>query len=283
MIVQIGHKGRYVGVVGAFRTGQPQLPFELRYQLVPMGEEYLTPEGKDKDNPLIALMESYAQEVKRGNFLARYPRSLHPVQLSYPNAKYVGSEACSGCHPDAYAIWAKSPHPKAYVDLVQMAKRPSLRQYDGECIVCHTVGFAYRTGFADENSPAFLRGVGCESCHGPASEHVAKPHNQKARAALNPFKIDPAQLAQAKAPAARGLLRHQHELLVDKFCQSCHDIDNDVHWNFDKNWPMIVHMTPRPGKAGGAGQPQAAPQATAEPVLQAVPEPRPRGLPRERP
>src|SRR5205814_5162468 len=34
MIVTVGHKGKHVGVVGAFRTGKPPKPFELKYQMV---------------------------------------------------------------------------------------------------------------------------------------------------------------------------------------------------------------------------------------------------------
>jgi hypothetical protein len=244
LIVRIGHKGRYVGVVGAFRTGQPQLPFELRYQLVPIVEELETPKGKEKDNPVIALMEEYAKEVQRGNFLARYPRSVHPVQLAFPNAEYVGSLQCNnGCHKEANKIWQNSAHAHAYQKLVT-STRPSLRQFDGECVLCHVVGFAYKTGFTDEKTTGHLKDVGCESCHGPGSEHVAKPRNMKVRELMNPWKVPPGPLAQ-----------HQHELLVDKFCQTCHDIDNDVHWNFAKNWPKIIHMERQ--RAGAAPAPLA--------------------------
>ncbi len=37
-------------------------------------------------------------------------------------------------------------------------------------------------------------------------------------------------------------------LAIDKFCQTCHDIDNDVHWihgAFEKTkWPKIIHNNP---------------------------------------
>jgi len=43
---------------------------------------------------------------------------------------------------------------------------------------------------------------------------------------------------------------------IDIFCQKCHDIDNDVHWKFDKTWPKIVHTlvkrnAPPPAVQGG--------------------------------
>src|SRR5439155_23082086 len=92
MVLRIGHKGRYVGVLGAFRTGKAAQPWELRYQLVKMAPEYETPAGKEKGHPLMDLMEDYALEVKDGNYLAKYPRRKHPTQLSFPKAEYVGSE-----------------------------------------------------------------------------------------------------------------------------------------------------------------------------------------------
>jgi hypothetical protein len=266
LIVRIGHKGRYVGVVGAFPTGQAQVPYELRYQLVAIGEEFETAPGKEKLNPLVSLMEDYARDVQRGNYLTRYPRSMHPVQLAFPEASYVGSDQCKTCHKEAFAIWKASDHAKTAYLKLQNAKRPSLRQFDGECVVCHTVGFAYKTGFVDEKSTPFLKDVGCESCHGPGSEHVASPRkNLKVRELMNPWKVPPGPLAQ-----------HQHDLLVDKFCQTCHDIDNDVHWNFNKNWPQIIHMTPRAGKAG-APPPQVLEQRpTPEPAPAVERQPRPR-------
>ncbi|HUR55860.1 MAG TPA: hypothetical protein VMZ71_17115, partial [Gemmataceae bacterium] len=43
MIVQVGHKGRYVGTVGVFNGPNG---VELKYQLVPLGEEFLTPDNE---------------------------------------------------------------------------------------------------------------------------------------------------------------------------------------------------------------------------------------------
>src|SRR5262249_15014362 len=158
------------------------------YQRVEIGENFETPAGKDHTNPVIALMESYAATVKKEDFLSKHPRQKHPVQIELPNSRYVGSERCKTCHKHAYEIWENekglktlAPHARAYERLVTEAKRPSNRQFDPECITCHVVGYKYQTGFTslDEKQPAKqlemnrkLTGVGCESCHGPASEHV---------------------------------------------------------------------------------------------------------------
>jgi len=238
MVVAVGHKGRYVGVVGAFRTGKADQPFDLRYQLVSIGPEYKTNGSKDAGNPIVALMEDYTKELKARNYLERFPRTPHPVQIHYPKARYVGSERCADCHERAYEIWNKSKHAQAYQTLVD-AQEPSLRQFDGECVVCHVVGFNHPGGFYDKNNAKkdeLLKNVGCESCHGPASEHVKNPNNAAMYPILNPWKARPGE-----TPAAAN----ERVLRIDMFCQKCHDVDNDVHWSFAKNWPKIIHTTPR--------------------------------------
>jgi hypothetical protein len=232
IIVSVGQKGRYVGVVGVYPNANGNSPFQYRYQLAALDPEYETPQGKDATNPIHALMQKYAQEVKDGNYLAQYPQNLvHPMQISFPNATYVGSDKCKKCHNAAYQIWKDHPHSQAYETLVSKAKRPTLREYDGECVACHTTGFNYKTGFTDEKRTQHLKNVGCESCHGPASVHVdmqttqpMNPINQKINALLNPLKGKEGE--DPKLAARR----------IDTFCQRCHDIDNSVNFDFDKYW-----------------------------------------------
>jgi hypothetical protein len=51
------------------------------------------------------------------------------------------------------------------------------RELDLDCISCHVTGFGQPGGAAlgrlDE-----LKGVGCESCHGPGSRHVDNPQGR---------------------------------------------------------------------------------------------------------
>jgi hypothetical protein len=244
MVLGVGHKSRNLGVLGLFPTKVPG-SFEPKYQLVSIGPQYETPTAKDAANPVLALMEKYAKEVKDGNYLGKFPRSKHPIQLAFPNAKYVGSERCSDCHPHAYKVWEHSKHAKAFQSLVD-AKRPSLRQFDGECVVCHTVGFQHDTGYADKANNAkrntLLEKVGCESCHGPGSVHANNPNNRALYALMNPHKAKPGEGKAAQT------LRLNH---LDRFCQKCHDIDNDVHWGkrLKAEWNEIAHPTPRNNEA----------------------------------
>jgi Cytochrome c554 and c-prime len=233
MIVEVGHKGRYVGAVGAFRRKGPR-PFELKYQLVSIEPKLATPEGKEKGHKLMALMEEYTAELKRDDYLAKFKQVPHPVQVTLNEATYVGSARCMTCHKAAYKIWQGSDHAKAYKTLVD-ARNPSLRQYDGECIVCHTVGFGYKTGFESVPKTAFLTDVGCESCHGPASEHVAKPNDKAIHKAINQFKWQGA----GQPTAAQEDVRR---LKIDRACQKCHDLDNDNDFQFNLKWSQIVHM-----------------------------------------
>ncbi len=235
LVVGVGHKGRYVGVVGAYRT-KAKPGFELRYQLVSLGEAYETPEGKEAANPIMTLMEDYAEKVHKENYLAQYTQRKHPLQVEYADAKYVGSESCKECHEHAYEVWKKTPHAHAYHSL-ETAKRPGLRQFDGECIACHTVGFGYQAGFKSEKESPLLKDVGCESCHGPGSLH-AKGGNREPKllALMNPFKV----------PAKESAEQMQRRLnLIDQACQKCHDTDNDVHWDFKVKWPVVVHHEPK--------------------------------------
>jgi hypothetical protein len=242
LIIGVGHKGRYVGTVGAFSTGKPEAPWDLNYQLVQLGPEYETPAGQEASNPILGLLEDYTREVKLGNYLAQYPKNDHPVQREFKGAVYVGSEKCKRCHEREYQIWKDSPHSHAY-ETLEKAQRPSLRQYDGECIVCHVTGFAYTSGFKDEKTTPHLKENGCENCHGPGSLHIKDQSNAKLLALMNPYRT-PKQANGAPAPETPQE-KTQRINRLDQSCQKCHDIDNDVHWKISK-WETgkIVHTAP---------------------------------------
>jgi hypothetical protein len=91
-------------------------------------------------------------------------------------------------------------------------------------VVCHVIGFGNRGGFTDADKTPLLKGVGCESCHGPASLHVEKPDDVKLQAVLNPWR------AKAGGNAQRAMLN------IDTACQKCHDQDNSVHYKFEEYW-----------------------------------------------
>jgi Cytochrome c554 and c-prime len=239
-ILTVGRRGKYVGVVGVWKTGKEKEPFAFKYERVELSEDFMTPRDQAKDHPVIKLWEEYTRELKAQDYLAKHKQVSHEVQLMPEvkdllkpgEAKYVGSAKCKKCHEEAYEVWKKSAHSHAYKTLVEKADPPSNRQYDPECIVCHTVGFGVVSGYVSEAKTPRLKDVGCESCHGPASLHVANSGNKDWKRRINPWKYLP--------PEKRAFA-------TDQFCQKCHDEDNDVTWKngaFEKKWALIAHPNP---------------------------------------
>lgn len=280
VIVEVGHKGQHVGVLGVFK--KPGGGFDLNYQLVPMGEEYNTP-GTDeqavKANKTLAILEDYAKAVKTEIVLGKdYPRTPHPAQIHAQGLnpkvelKYVGSDACKDCHAGEFAKWKTASHSHAIDALEKLAKRPSLRQFDGECVKCHVVGFEHQTGYEDEVKTKHLQNVGCESCHGPGSGHAADPKNKHLTELLSLWKQgipagtkmpDSAFMEKmAKlGPSERGMEKMQPavQLLVNRVagaCMKCHDQDSDPHFDIYKYWQKIGHS----GLAPAGGWPVVPPK-----------------------
>lgn len=222
----LGHKGKNIGVLGVYRNGPN---FNFKYQLVRLTPDYATPDDQKANHPIAKRWEEYTRELRDKNYLKEYTQSSHPLQALDPVQRlgkpgdgtphYIGSEACASCHKHAYDVWSESKHSHAYKTLVD-DKHPSLRQYDGECITCHTIGFGYKTGFTNEKDTPDLINVGCESCHGPGSLHAANPKNKEWQERMSqPW------LAERK----QGNVKAKNEK-IEWFCVSCHDIDNDVTW-----------------------------------------------------
>lgn len=247
-LITVGHKGKYVGVLGVWKKDGK---YETKYQPVLMGPEYDPKPG----NPVSELMEAYAKRVMKENLIAKYLQTPHRTQsvlrAKNGDARYVGSAVCGNCHEHAHDIWTKKSdtghsHSHAFKTL-EKAKDPSLRQFDGECVQCHTTGFKHDTGYNDKFVRANPRlqtkllDVGCESCHGPGSAHTNDVGDVEIRKLMNPW---------AKA-YNKNLPENVRLQKIDNFCQTCHDIENDVHWNFDKKWPLVIHMN-SPAKGAAA-------------------------------
>jgi hypothetical protein len=97
-------------------------------------------------------------------------------------AAYVGTKICKMCHSGAthgevYEKWVASSHSKAFANL------PAEGKTNSKCFACHTTGYGKTGGYdpAAKNA-ADLEGVGCEACHGAASDYKPIHNKDKAKA-----------------------------------------------------------------------------------------------------
>jgi len=261
-LVTVGHKGQWIGVMGVFRN--PDKSLDLQWEVVRLNPDFKSPAANRESHPVVKLLEDYTKKMKDNDFLAKYLKAPLPtinVNGKELRPKYLGSEACKDCHAKEFEIWDSTKHSIAYQTLVEDPKAfpPHNRQFDGECVVCHTVGFKYLTGFRDNaagyvtaEKSKHLFGVGCENCHGPGSLHAADPKNAQLRATMSPWKTNPndhltklvveADKMKYDDPRRNGIPAADQSVgqQVFKTCYGCHDIDNDHDFNLTK-WKKIAH------------------------------------------
>ena len=94
-------------------------------------------------------------------------RERNAVSESSPS--YVSSAGCAQCHAAQYVRWANSAHAHATDPLP-----PRQFEFEVSCLSCHATGIQ-RASASLSVEMARLQNVQCEQCHGPGSDHVAKP------------------------------------------------------------------------------------------------------------
>lgn len=107
-----------------------------------------------------------------------------PAPPAKGQAGYVGNEACSDCHDEAYQFWKTTRHAHAWETLTERNQ-----QFDYECTGCHVTGWD-KPGGSNMAKTEGLVDVGCEQCHGPGSIHVAKGGEEKPFAIIRVPKED---------------------------------------------------------------------------------------------
>lgn len=168
------------------------------------GKEFQNPKvielgPEHQDDPVATrLFKNYVERVKGENLLDRIPREA--------SATFAGSQACASCHSDAFEVWKNSAHSHALATLEKEGQ-----DRDPDCTGCHVVGLTSKGGFISRKETPKLTDVGCESCHGPGAEHVAKP---------------------TEMPMKK----------VGGFsCLKCHVPDHSPGFSFQSAWPKIKH------------------------------------------
>ncbi len=144
----------------------------FRYELVELRDSL------GRDSSTLERMRSYYRRVNDHNRQAFADRTPPPVEAG--QSRYVGVAVCTNCHREARQVWNKTQHAGAYETLATEYK-----EYNLECIGCHVTGYEKPGGSTvTVNEP--LRGVQCETCHGPGEAHAKAPTNP----ALNPLPPD---------------------------------------------------------------------------------------------
>lgn len=138
---------------------------------------------------------------------ADYKEKIARIKAKHQQTSaYAGQSACATCHAEIVSKLENSKHSHAFATLEKAAK-----DFDPECIACHTVGWGQEGGFVDVDSTAQLKNVQCENCHGPRAQH-----------ALTGVKVE------AGKPNP-------------KTCMQCHNLSHSPSFDFDSYWPKIKH------------------------------------------
>ncbi len=184
--------GNHGKVLGSWAWSQRAAAFELLHDQLP------------EDPAQRALVDGYQQALAKASFDSDPGHGLRALG----SAVFTGSASCFECHAAAAQTHKASLHHHAFAALERKGY-----QHDPDCLRCHVTGLGeggYQRGVA-----AFAE-VGCESCHGPGSAHVAA--------------------ARAGRPADAALPQ-----LSAASCVICHDAENSPHFDYSTYWPRIRH------------------------------------------
>ncbi len=215
------NQARTVGTLSAKLSQGPR-----RHLLEPKHSIDLLWEDIPQDPELLAMVREFRNEIRHTRLDVDDPHAVNPDAIPgvAPTAHYVGSASCASCHPKAHEIWSKSGHAKAFETLVKKGA-----DADPHCIACHTVGFGKPGGYRREMGKEQLTDVSCESCHGPASEHLERYQNGKA----NSFRFRP---------------------LGPGDCKTCHYGEFSRPFEWDLFWPGIRHDNEAPASKPAENQ-----------------------------
>lgn len=231
-ILQAGHKGKRVGVLGFFPKSEPR----FRYELVELDDTRFKNDPHMRD-----LMKNYQQQIQDESLA-----TSEDLLLRHPSGNsFVGAAKCGECHKKAYEHWKDTKHAEGLASL--KTGHPGqehewiVRIHDPECLSCHITGWEpqqmlrFESGYITEEKSPHLVGQQCENCHGPGSRHVSLEEALVA---------DATGTAMPDVLAARTNVRRTLEQARKEMCIQCHDSDNSPRFTpdaFMDYWDMVAH------------------------------------------
>ena len=214
LIVFTPFETRMLGELRIYRSAQGK--FSTRQRFIAL-DELLVPE--DSAAKQLVDAASSAESEARSNsrklledWLASSrirvttPPSDHDLSRAQSSPTFVTSAACSQCHVAQYLKWANSAHAHATDPLP-----PRAVEFEAGCLDCHATGSKPATA-TTKLEIARLQSVQCEQCHGPGSNHVAKP--------------------------AKGYGRVVN---IQDACATCHTSETSPAFDFQAAWAKIKH------------------------------------------
>ena len=126
------------------------------------------------------LLTDFYRDVATENPLQDARLFAEQLLEQQPENGYVSATACQRCHEQEYLQWSATRHAFAYETLLKKE-----RYFDAGCVSCHTTGFGYSTGFQIGDPDSMLKGVQCETCHGPGKQHVGNPKKSNIRSSAD--------------------------------------------------------------------------------------------------
>lgn len=84
---------------------------------------------------------------------------------------YIGSKACADCHDEQHSRFMQHSKKAHSWESVQKMAADLGEGEVKECYECHTTGYGKGGFVSKDDTPQFAE-VGCETCHGPGSEHA---------------------------------------------------------------------------------------------------------------
>lgn len=224
LMVQVGIKGMYVGLVGLF----DDVNNPVRYQRIALSSQF-------EDSPrMMEAFRGYQEQLQKLGL-----QRLEVVPTSHPTGRtFVGTQSCAECHTTAFDIWKDTAHAHATQSLIHPGERSDIaRHFDPECLSCHVTGwnpqkfYPYESGYLSVEKTPLMMENGCENCHGPGSQHVAAENGD--------IEADEALLKKLREEMRLPLAQAQEK------CLECHDIDNSPNFHrdgaFEEFWEQVKH------------------------------------------
>lgn len=162
-------EGKTLGVLGLWLDTSGKLARHYATELALMGDV-------GESEPIRQLLTDFYRSITEENGMQGAALFTERVLEQQQENGYTSATACQRCHEQEYLQWSATRHAFAYETLLKKE-----RYFDTGCVSCHTTGFGYPTGFQIGVQDSALRGVQCETCHGPGKQHAGNPKKSNIR------------------------------------------------------------------------------------------------------